>query len=481
MVDLSYTSMKAKDVAEGSTSSTEINMYPAIDDSDVSPIDANHLDAGSLSHEQREPDQCIPASNSCKVIAMVQMLWRVITVNLREFLRIDQLSQYHGQTDVTRDTSTKGFAPGAYAAGDRKKAVSDTIRDPPRTLATEEQTTDHGADLQRARQRAFSRNKIRASKVYKACHRKFASLSQAAYKTRLHPPKVVAKLTKPFFLFSGKRLSHASKPDGHQMWAVLIGIDGYKNPLRGCVADAHMFEEYLINVLHIPKEQIQCLLGNRPYDSSTHVPYEKSHPTRTNIIDTLLGLSTNPKINKGDSIIIYFSGHGSSYYCPDCYSTIFQSPAAGSSAEAKLAKTCFQHRCPIEALCPIDRDTPDTQGTGIPDISDREINNILTHIYDAKDARITVILDCCHGGGTTRAPFSGTARTTESLPYGSFIRMLDAAKERMGDWDGYRDVWAEDWIPNMDSHVVLAACKDYQFAREWKDKNGYSGCSPRRS
>ncbi|KAK0472116.1 peptidase C14, caspase domain-containing protein, partial [Armillaria luteobubalina] len=241
-----------------------------------------------------------------------------------------------------------------------------------------------------------------------------------------------------------------------QTWAVLVGIDGYKTPLRGCVADAHMFEEYLINVLHVPKEQIQCLLGNRPDDTSTHIPFDKSHPTRTNIIDTLLGLSTNPKINKGDSIIIYFSGHGSSYYCPDCYSTIFQSPAP-------------------EALCPIDRGIPDAQGTGIPDISDREINNILTHIYDAKDARITVILDCCHGGGITRAPFSGSARTTESLPYGSFIRMLDSAKERMGDWHGYRDVWAEDWIPNMASHVVLAACKDYEFAKEWKDENGYSG------
>lgn len=236
-----------------------------------------------------------------------------------------------------------------------------------------------------------------------------------------------------------------------------------------------IIEDYLISILRIPKERIQYLLGKSSDDFSAYSPHNNSLPTRANIIDTLFRLSTNPKINKGDSIIIYFSGHGSSYYCPDCYNTIFQSHSPDSSAEAALAKECFQHRCPIEALCPIDRGTPDAQGTCIPDISDREINNILTHIHLAKDARITLILDCCHGGGATRAPLNGYARTAEPLPYGSFVRMLNSAKERMGNWNGYQDVWAEDWIPNTDSHVVLAACKDYELAREWKDENGYSG------
>ncbi|KAK0217304.1 hypothetical protein IW262DRAFT_1252331, partial [Armillaria fumosa] len=224
--------------------------------------------------------------------------------------------------------------------------------------------------------------------------------------------------------------------------AVLIGIDGYPNPLRGCVADALIIEKYLTTILGVPKDRIQYLLGKRPDDSSTHIPHKNSLPTRTNIVDTLLGLSENPRINNGDSIIIFFSGHGSSYYCPN-------------------------YLCPIEALCPIDRGAPDGQDTCVPDISDREINNILAHIYHGKDARITVILDCCHAGGATKAPLNGSMRTAHSLPPRSFVRMLDSAKERMGDWHGYRDVWAKEWIPVMDSHIALAACKDYQFAKEW--------------
>ncbi|PBK84594.1 hypothetical protein ARMGADRAFT_1067350 [Armillaria gallica] len=476
MADLPFTSMNAEAAVGGSRSSKEVNTDTTIVDSDISSVHANHSDQGLLSHEQLGPGHDVPAHNVWQAITlMVSTLWSAITANFREILCIDPRSQYHVLLDPASETSVKGFTPAAYSAGDGKKTVSDTIQDPQRQPTTEEITTDYGAVLQEARLQAFSLNNSRASKYYKACHQKFANLSQAAYKTRFHPPKVVAKLKKPLFLFSGQRSSHGSKPDGHQIWAVLIGIDGYENPLRGCIADVQIIEDYLTSVLRIPKERIQHLLGKSSDDFSTHTPHNNSLPTRANIIDTLLGLSTNPKINKGDSIIIYFSGHGSSYHCPDCHSTIFQSHAPDSSAEAALAKECYRHRCPIEALCPIDRGIPDAQGTCIPDISDREINNILTHIYYAKDARITVILDCCHGGGTTRAPLSGHARTAESLPYGSFVRMLNSAKDRMGDWHGYRDVWAEDWTPNMDSHVVLAACKDYEFAREWKDENGYSG------
>ncbi|KAK0474985.1 hypothetical protein EDD18DRAFT_1021529, partial [Armillaria luteobubalina] len=85
-------------------------------------------------------------------------------------------------------------------------------------------------------------------------------------------------------------------------------------------------------------------------------------------------LVQNPHIQPSDGIIIYFSGHGTSYQSPE--------------------RACLKSLCPIEALCPIDRDTRNNDNTPIPDISDREFNAILTHIYRAKRNRITVILDC---------------------------------------------------------------------------------------
>ncbi|KAK0227213.1 peptidase C14, caspase domain-containing protein, partial [Armillaria nabsnona] len=152
-----------------------------------------------------------------------------------------------------------------------------------------------------------------------------------------------------------------------RLWAVLIGIDKYSSSdcsiLRGCINDVKKMAEFLINDLGMSEGRIHCLLN-------------VTSPTRENIVDKLFNLSTNPEIQHGDSIIIYFSGHGSAYICSDYYE------ARTISAEGS-----------IEALCPMDRTASDAD-ISIPDISDREINTILTEISLTKGPHITVILDC---------------------------------------------------------------------------------------
>ncbi|KAK0186894.1 peptidase C14, caspase domain-containing protein, partial [Armillaria mellea] len=157
--------------------------------------------------------------------------------------------------------------------------------------------------------------------------------------------------------------------------AVLIGIDAYEsNPLRGCVRDTLMVERYLTEDLSVPKHRIQRLLG-----SNEHTSLDSYHiPTRVNIIQTLLGLINNAEIQKGDNIIIYFSGHGSRY---------------------STAGYCANTNDSIESLCPIDR--TESNGSHIPDISDREINKVLQNISRAKGHHVTFILDCSHAGTTT--------------------------------------------------------------------------------
>ncbi|KAK0452853.1 peptidase C14, caspase domain-containing protein, partial [Desarmillaria tabescens] len=161
-----------------------------------------------------------------------------------------------------------------------------------------------------------------------------------------------------------------------QFWAVLIGIDAYPTtPLRGCVSDAREMAKYLIGDLGVPEDHIQYLLGN-----------DSSIPTRDNIIKTLLGLSTDDRIRKGDNIIIYFAGKGSIYLNRDYF-----------------PKGTLEWYGSNIALCPVDRTTPHDNGVGvIPDISDREINIILSEIAGTKGCHITVILDCCHSSGATR-------------------------------------------------------------------------------
>ncbi|KAG7447858.1 uncharacterized protein BT62DRAFT_843013, partial [Guyanagaster necrorhizus] len=156
-----------------------------------------------------------------------------------------------------------------------------------------------------------------------------------------------------------------------RFWAVIIGIDGYKRyPLGSCVADALLMKTYLEKDLKVPINHIQLLLGRKHMPSN-----DPSIPSHDNIMNMLCSLISNPNIKKGDNIVIFFAGDGSSY----------------TSSEY-----------PRDALCPINRDIVDVSGHKIPDISDQEINTILYEISQAKGNQITIILDCCHSASITR-------------------------------------------------------------------------------
>ncbi|KAI0312195.1 hypothetical protein OF83DRAFT_1022509, partial [Amylostereum chailletii] len=105
-------------------------------------------------------------------------------------------------------------------------------------------------------------------------------------------------------------------------------------------------------------------------------------PTRANIIDGLYShIRDNPLVQYGDSMVFYFSGHGSRY---DPYEYF---PSGVNS--------CIE---PIEAICPADRGTHPQGYNMVLDISDREFNTILGEIRDIRGPNIAVILDCCHSG-----------------------------------------------------------------------------------
>ncbi|KAK0430362.1 peptidase C14, caspase domain-containing protein, partial [Armillaria borealis] len=170
-------------------------------------------------------------------------------------------------------------------------------------------------------------------------------------------------------------------------WAVIIGIDAYQTcPLRGCVSDALLVEKYLKEEIGIPQERIQRLLGSQGASSD-----DPSFPSRTNIANTLLSLVDNPQIDVGDNIIIYFSGHGSGYSLNDY--------RLGDAEDTQSLGGVDES---IEAICPIDRDTIDSSGLRVPDISDREINSIFQQISHSNGHRITFFLDACHSGTHVR-------------------------------------------------------------------------------
>ncbi|KAK0462313.1 caspase domain-containing protein [Desarmillaria tabescens] len=209
--------------------------------------------------------------------------------------------------------------------------------------------------------------------------------------------------------------------DASRFWAVLIGIDEYPyQVLHGCVSDVRVMEKYLTEDLCVPRDRIQLLLGSKEHTSADDPMY----PSRAHIIGTLTGLIAEDRIKHGDNIIIYYAGHGTSYN------------DEGHSA------------------------------------FDREINGILTEICRTKGYRITLILDCCHSGGASREvppPGSRTAPTTRCT---TLQDMLLAGDNYLKGYNHYfpGSILARDWRTDMDSHVLVAACKEYQLAKEMKVK-----------
>lgn len=218
-----------------------------------------------------------------------------------------------------------------------------------------------------------------------------------------------------------------------------------------------MVAKYLIDDLHVPENHIQLLLST---DSKECTMSVNKPPTRANIVNALLGLSTNTDIEHGDNILIYFAGYGTTYKCADYYQ---------KETAAALGT--------IEALCPIDRGpkptatgstnakSSETSDPQVPDISDREINIILAEIAKKKGNHITFILDCCHSFSTTRA-FREGVRAIAPLPSSSIAAMFSAADQNFEHLAEYKSISEASWRAKMDSHVVLAACQEYEQARE---------------
>ncbi|PBK59039.1 hypothetical protein ARMSODRAFT_960020 [Armillaria solidipes] len=276
----------------------------------------------------------------------------------------------------------------------------------------------------------------------------------------------------PLYLESYQNADHSSGSvsplrvnSRRQFWAVIIGIDEYPNPrdvLHGCVCDATNVFNYLTTNMGVPKDHIKLLLGPLPTSSNVS---SILLPIRTNIIDALLSLSTNSRIHYGDNIIIYYAGHGTVYHCKDHPPFASLKGLGGGT---------------IEALCPMDRNTTDTHdGTPVPDISDRELYTILDEICRTKGHHITVILDCCHSSSQTRVPeglTQGMMREARPMSEPTSIEdMFAIADKKLGELktdDGskprYLSISRADWLPELPvaSHVILAACQAYEYAKE---------------
>lgn len=135
--------------------------------------------------------------------------------------------------------------------------------------------------------------------------------------------------------------------------------------LQGCVNDARLLKQFLVNTYLIPESRITFLANQTA--------------TRSAIISCLLHLrDMDNGIEEGDAIVIFYAGHGSRVGAPTRWI---------SGADT------------IETLCPHDERMIHKTGETIHGIPDRTINAILHDLSSVKGNNIvsviTIGIYCC--------------------------------------------------------------------------------------
>ncbi len=212
--------------------------------------------------------------------------------------------------------------------------------------------------------------------------------------------------------------------------ALLIGINQYphfppKCQLDGAVNDVESLEAMLRGQFDFPDTSVETLTN--------------SAATRAGMIAAFGRLLD--RTQKGDSVLVHYSGHGSRRRRGD-------NPYRGDRWE--------------NVLVPYDS----SHGSTSPnrDISGSELYAWLRHL-SAKTPRITLILDCCHAGtlprdqsgahlGRVRTVFSDDRNASyEHFPWSEEDRQLPRPNE-------------SGWLTASSAYTLIAACQRNEKARE---------------
>lgn len=174
-----------------------------------------------------------------------------------------------------------------------------------------------------------------------------------------------------------------------------------------------------------------------------------SSATRSGILEAWKQLIAATR--RGDSVVIYYSGHGG----------IVQAPEKDKSTQEKGARW----RC--QFLVPVDYDqTTDDDFRGILDV---QISYMLRDTTN-KTPNVTIILDCCHSGRLFRAPGYGDQARPKNLldvQYHSTVEHLT----RLRDAGHFRreadDVHGETTFSGNPHAVRIAAAASAETAWEY--------------
>jgi Caspase domain len=237
------------------------------------------------------------------------------------------------------------------------------------------------------------------------------------------------------------------------IYALLIGIDGYKpnrlyKNLKGAVRDINLVASYLLKTLKIPPERIFRLTSPNPEVTGT-IEFNDPKPTYANIVTKFQEVTEIAQ--PGEQVYIYYSGHGGRA------TTIYPEVKGADQND--------------EGIVPMDI------GDGGRYLLDLELAMLLKRMTD-KGLIVTVIMDSCHSGGTTRgdAEIRSTEATDKTPPEKESL--VASREELIENWKILTERFEGDitWVPPTKNYLLLAACRPneyaYEYAFDGKERHG---------
>lgn len=212
------------------------------------------------------------------------------------------------------------------------------------------------------------------------------------------------------------------------IYALLVGIDEYPvKPLQGCVNDIIAIKEYL-----------ELRFDNDRYNLHLSILLNKN-ATRQAIID---GFHQHLcQAGSEDVAFFYYAGHGSQQETPEEFWSI---------EPDRLNETlvCYDSRSP-----------------GVWDLADKELAKLIAEVAE-KNPHITMIMDCCHSSSGTRGDLEPDRVEERQIPMD--MRKRPADSFLFNSTEG-RSLEANptDWNLPRGRHILLAACRDRETAKEY--------------
>ncbi|RFS17353.1 caspase family protein [Emticicia sp. C21] len=214
-----------------------------------------------------------------------------------------------------------------------------------------------------------------------------------------------------------------------KFFALLVGIDKYPDgipQLSGCVNDILSIEKILLEKYSHLQPAIQTLSNEKA--------------TRKAIIDAFR--THLSKASAQDTVLFYYSGHGSTENSPQAFWEI-------EPSRKNETLVCY-----------------DSRQAGGSDLADKELAVLLAEI-GKKTQQIVVCLDSCHSGSGTRDTVHLAA--VRQIPKDANTRFLESYL------DGYYErqllETGEISVPRT-THVLLSACQNTEKAYENDERHG---------